>query len=378
MMNKRPLISTNPEVHAMSLIKNKKKIFVALFLFLLCALYLCGCTTDYDQEDIADYVREKYGLQNFSVSRSPKEVTDEEGYTDYIWTIKLEENPDFRFRVKDDYGWGMESVSNYLHDDYADVALSFLYNQYNVPTSFTLSKDIRSDMVNSAVTGSFQNRRELQQLFTDFEQFANYVYQANENIGIAVDFQMENPLRDRCEYIVDDGDCHSTFYLVTDEDYENALREYLLTCLDYRFEEQLTEFTDEEIQNALIDYEQRIGISETGSEDGPFTFYDDLCASKYYYGVSFGTLYEILRREGFEVTGDCWHYSFTGTDGSLYEISYDFCDFPFDDDAGGTRNGYYYLKDSEQVPMSSYFYNHFSENQIREMTGLVLELTSCP
>lgn len=159
--------------------------------------------------------------------------------------------------------------------------------------------------------------------------------------------------------------------MVTEKDYEDAWKEYLLTCLDYRFEEQLAEFTDAEVQKALREFPCCIGVLREGALD--LEYYSDLCANKYYYGVSFGTLYEMLIREGIAVEGSNWHYSFVGIDGCTYEISYDFCDYIYTDD-DWDRTGYYYLKDGVQMPMNVYFYNHFSESEILEMTGLTIEI----
>ena len=99
------------------------------------------------------------------------------------------------------------------------------------------------------------------------------------------------------------------------------------------------------------------------------TFYDDLCASQFGYGISFGTLYEILEREGFNVSGNNEHYSFADFNGNIYEISYDFINV---DGKNDESNHYYYLKNGEPVKMAADFYNHFSANKIEEMCGLKL------
>lgn len=204
------------------------------------------------------------------------------------------------------------------------------------------------------------------------KKFEAYASSSPYDIYINANLAMENPLRYQCDYVIDDGDCFFYSDNIEKTTYQNALRGYLLTCLDYRFEEQLAEFSQEEIKDALSDYEQCIGISRSGNESGPYTIYEDLCANKYYYGASFSTLYEILIREGFSVNGDSWHYRFTGIDGSNYEISYDFCNYEHEDSSGEIHLRYYYLKDGEQIPMSAFFYNHFSEQKIKEMTGLIL------
>ncbi len=353
--------------------KVKGKIAVTL---LFPVLLLGGCRTEYDRRDIFQYLKGQYDIPGFIVGNEPQEMKDGQGYTDYLWTVRLKNDSELVFHVLDDTGWGMESVSNYLWTDFDDVVMCRRYEEYGEMPRFTLevTRDEEHDvMISSILTASFETEQQLQQLFRELQDFSEFYEENGYGTQIRVNLQMENPLRYRCAYVVDDGDYVSSPKAFTAKDYETARNKYILTCLDYRFEDQLKQFTEEEIAEALKDYRYCIGISRDGTEDGEPDYYDDLCANQFAYGVSFGTLYEILSREGIEIEGNSWHYSFQGIDGSLYEISYDFCDYPFETDTG-TCNGYYYLKDGEKVPMAAYFYNHFTKREIREITGLVLTI----
>ncbi len=68
----------------------------------------------------------------------------------------------------------------------------------------------------------------------------------------------------------------------------------------------VTNITGDTVKEAVNESDYRLAIVR---ENGTF-LYDDLCASGS-DEVSFGTLYEILKREGFDVKGNNEHYSFT-------------------------------------------------------------------
>jgi len=242
--------------------------------------------------------------------------------------------------------------------------------------------------------GSYDNLEELEALFEEAEDFAEYAEECGYDIEFNISFRMENPLRDNCDKTFDEGDCNGSFSTDGNEDfekaYETAVDKCLLTSIVYRFEDKLAEFTDEEIKKAVEACKYRVSVSDDGTDSGKFTFYEDLCGKMYTSAVTFGTLYEILVREGIEVMGDSWHYSFTGVDGSVYEISYDFCDYVYENNIykEGTsyadmykddiKNGYYYIKDGEKVPMDYYYYNYFFEKDVLEMTGILIRVGEVP
>ena len=102
--------------------------------FLLVVVLLSGCTTKYEQKDIYDYIEENYALEDVKVSKERTELTGEDDYTDYLWEITAD---DIKFRVLDDYHWGMETLTNHLTDDYEDVMLKKYYDSKILP-HFTL------------------------------------------------------------------------------------------------------------------------------------------------------------------------------------------------------------------------------------------------
>lgn len=339
-------------------------------------LSLTACTEDYDRGDILEMAREETGLSRLAISETYEEVTGEDGYTDRLWTLSTREG--LVFHMLDDYYWGMESMSNSVRSDYHDVWLAQSW-----PGEGPLALMTGSDgpLFAAWLEADFTTRAELETLLDAEEVLIGWLEAQPQPHEVRAELHMQNPLRERTANPVDDGDSVRTFrpdaggsYAPVDR--EDALRKFLLTCLDYRFEAQLADFTPQEILTALRTQKDFCALAKcpTGdTENGPFEPYTDLGASRFSYGVSFGTLYKVLEREGFAPVGDVWHYTFTGADGSEYEISYDFCDWLYEGTADGVdKTGYYYHKDGEPTPMEYYFYNHFPYRQIKEMTGLQL------
>lgn len=99
--------------------------------------------------------------------------------------------------------------------------------------------------------------------------------------------------------------------------------------------------------------------------------YDDITSIRISHkvDVSFGSLYEIMKREGYPVEGNVHSYTFTGADGAEYEISYDFKSKPDPDDYGYL---WYYLKNGEKIEFDRKHEFGFSFDQVREMTEIEL------
>ncbi len=334
-----------------------------MLIVVLCVIFLCGCRKDYDKKDIKEYVKEEYGLKSVSVEEKPEAIQDENNSTDYVWTV-TDKKHNMKFRVLDDFQADSLFPGNNLIGDYEDVRLAQAFEQYD-SKSISLETKTQYGLCRATIKGHYSNREELQALFEETNAFLKE-YLDNE-VKVSIHFTMENPYRDAVDgYEMDSGDYRGTATEFTKEKYEEAEKNFLLTALDYGLENCLEEFTEEEIEEEVANSKYRLGVAE--SEDGPYEYYDDLVASRFLYGVSFSTLYEVLVREGYSVEGDKNHYSFVGVDGATYEISYDFVGWEYEEG----KVGYYYLKDGMEMPMDAYFYNHFETPFIRDTTGINL------
>lgn len=342
-----------------------------LLLAVVCVLCLTGCVTEYDRNDIKAYAEEQLGLEHCKVSRNYQGVENWEGYTDHVWTVMDKDNQ-VEFHVIDHFTWAGETLSNYLRDDYPEAVV---YQKKDELDFQGLQADfyIEDSRYQGELTGSFQNEKELRQRYEELVDVRNQLEESGfENLDIFYNIIYEHPYRNIGDYEETSGDARGT--LSEEPDYWEFLSSYMLTSYDYRYE-VIETFDPEALKKALSELNKFVGIyrgeQEKRSEYEPekIQYYDDLAADQYGYGISFSTLYEILLREGFAPEGDPHHYSFVGTEGVTYEISYDFNDYPYEWD-GEVQYGYYYKKDGEKTPMEAYFYTHFRPYQIEPMTGL--------
>ncbi len=331
----------------------KKPVIISAVLTL--ALLCSACTKAYNSNDIADYVRKTCGIRDFRVEPVRQEVHGaEDGYTDYLWTVK--ERDGTVFHVLDDYHWGMEALVNTLRTDYYDVHLINAYP--DLPHRYFRLESSKEDGLYSAkLTAEFSTRGDLQNEINELTEIRR---SADCPGRVAYNMEFSFPYRSIGEYTAAEGDTRG---ILIEEipDLEEAEERMLLVCVDHRLP-QLASFTEDEIKNAVVGNSHQLGI---GSGDSSYIWYDDLCGNQFSYGISFGSLYELLNRSGFAVSGTPEHYSFRSADGTEYEISYSFR-HPVSEGS----EGYYYLKNGEETDMPYFFYNHFTAGRVKDLFGL--------
>ena len=360
----------------------KKRALTAIVLLLLTviAFSLGGCVKKYSRGDIRSYARKLTGRKNLTVSEGYTEIQeDEEGYLDHLWTV-TDEDSGITFHVLDDYYWSLEAVENRLLDDYdSSVFLSLLENG-RIPqeNGLALKRTDHSGIVQAELICSYTDMAELNERYRDLLSIRAALEEAGyPGLKIPYTVKYKNPIRGAVDYDIDEGDTSGEIGSI-DEDALAAMRRgYLVCALDYRFEDALREFDEKEIGD-LVNAESTVriyrrkndgaGTSEKASAED---YYEGVIGSPQYAGISFGTLYELLRQDGYQPEGTPWHYSVKAPDGSRLEFSYDFNDLSgFNDSEGKLQKGYYYIKNDKKVRMKSYYDNHFSASQIEELTGL--------
>lgn len=369
--------------------KHKKSMIAAgvLMILIASALLLSGCVKKYTRSDIKAYARKITGHRELTVSETYKEILeDEEGYLDHLWTVTDEESG-ITFHVLDDYYWALEAVENKLLDDYDSAVFLSLLKDGKIPkgTRLSLKTEDFSGLADAELVCSFQDMEGLEQCYHDLLTVRTALEQAGfPGLKVVFCVQYSNPIRGAVDYEIDEGDTTGEVGSVGEEDLAQMRRNYLACALDYRFEDALKEFSQEEI-DALVHAQNTVRIyrpseNRPGTEDGEETLSDapseEACfqgviGSPKYAGISFGTLYELLRIEGRDPKGNAWHFSVTGADGSRLEFSYDFNDLSgYNDAKGKLQKGYYYMLDDKKVRMSEYYDNHFAASEIAKLTGL--------
>lgn len=344
------------------------------WLMLLAAgvLFLGGCTTEYEMGDIEQFVTKELKIKNSTVYLNTREVEGTDGYLDEVWTV-LDETNNVKFHVINDYRWGMETLCNSLKTDYNQAVLKKIEKDLSKFDFLTVKLSQNEAMLYSAeILGRYKNKEELISCCEELKKlrqvFADLGY---PDLSILYKLEYHNPLRNSIpNWVMDDGDYQS--YTDKGINQNKILKNFLKTALDYRFDE-IDSFTEKEIAETAKYYKINVGICRTKrdemgnlSED-EIEYYNDI-VSHNHYDVTYGTLYEILLREGFEPIGNAWHYQFTGSQGDVYEISYEFSDYIYEDN----EIGYYYLKNKEPIKMDYYYRNYFSFEDVQKMTGLEL------
>lgn len=133
------------------------------------------------------------------------------------------------------------------------------------------------------------------------------------------------------------------------------------------------DFTEEEMSayaTKALDWRAVEGLPSIKKEVEPFPpeTFSGIGVFPRYGVVSYGSLYQMLLRLGFEVEGTAEHFSVTGFDGAEYEFSYNFCyEMEFDSKLYPTATVWYFLRNGLRVERT--------EKPYWWETGPVLSLT---
>ena len=324
-----------------------------LIMTLAVMLILCGCTTKYDRGDIEKYVRDELGLRGFTVSRTYTEITNsDDGYTDHLWEVT--EADGTVFFVLDDYYYSLEWVENTLRDNWSAVHVRQYLKGADL-TGFSIDDPVEEHpMAAPEITGTYSSRSELHTIAEKLNKLADG---CDLDLPILFEIKYDHPYRRIGNYEKKEGDFQGTVRKSEHVTCDYTEEELINLLLDMGYEDRLSEFTEDEIKDYVSKSRHAVGIKES---DGTWHMTDDLVCSYFSYGISFPTIYEVLRRTGYPVYGTKDRFSFTGIDGSTYEMSESFVE----------NEWYYYIKDGVHVPMDAYFYDHFNTGKLREMTGI--------
>lgn len=325
--------------------------------FVLGALAAAGCVTDYKRRDIVKYVKEQYGISGFKVGFNRQPLYGADGYIDYLWTVT--ESDGTVFYVVDDRYYGTEWASNSLTDNRWAIVLKRYIEPNGLPGFEVVPNENPEgwpDMMSFSLRGDYRTRAELGQRVDAINELSRTVPK-----GVRIPFllRFDHKFRTIGDYENSAADYSELLYSPGQIVLEDAERRYLNTILDMRYDEYIADYTEDEIHDFVNENAHSFAVVRS---DGTCDFFDDLLMDYYGYGISFPTMYEVLRREGYPVEGDKNDYTFTGIDGSVYEFSDYFSD----------GDWYYYLKDGERVDMEYYFYNHIYYTSIEDYTGIRL------
>ena len=328
----------------------KKLIFIMLIMATL--LSLTACTEKYDRSDIKKYVRDELGLKGFTVSKTCTDIIDDESYTDHLWEVT--ESDGTVFYVLDDYYYSLEWVTNSLRDNRNEVRVRQYLATADLTGFETDDPGEEHPMAGVELTGTYCSRSELHEYVERLNRLADG---CEEDLSILYDIKYDHPYRSIGDYEKTEADYHGIVSRSSHVDCTYTEGAMINLLLDMRYEDRLGEFTADEIRDHVRGSNHALGIKQS---DGSWYMPDDLMCSFFSYGISFPTIYEVLSRSGYPVSGTKDDFTFEGIDGSTYEMSESFIE----------NDWYYYIKDGEHVPMEAYFYDHFYVGKVKEFTGI--------
>ncbi len=333
--------------------------FLALSSFLL-----LGCSDKHpaSRVDVAGYVSYKCGISDFTVSNNPQEIADTDsenstGKNDYLWTVT--EADGTQFLVLDDYHktYGPFGGMKYgLTDNFNSVHLKRCLEHAELG-SLIVQGDEKEFFTGIWLQGSFRTRHELHRLVDQLNALSQGCPQ-----GLVLPYclRYDHPYRERRPECSDSGDITAILSgLKAGEklSYDKCDERMLKAAIPMRYEQTLKEFTPEEIHAYIKGNDWSFGVMQA---DGSYKIYDDLLLQDMCNSLTLPTAYEVLKRNGYKVTGSPSRFSFEGVDGHTYEFGLDF----YSDDS------YYCLKDGKREPMEFRAGNFFTLDRFRELTGI--------
>ena len=326
---------------------------------------LSGCKLEhYTRKEAIDWFREEVADVPVKVSKEYVErPTGESSYEDRIWTACLPILPELEFELISHETWGMETITHTMQTTFHSVWGRYYFSGYPEEGKSLLTEKQEEPTSYFCLDGVYHNRVEIQETIRQAQEFTKYIQEQEIPCIVSFSFCYDDPLQ------AVDKSSDTRITVNTREGLRSGLLEevdrlFALYAADYRIAED--QFTREELAAAVSYYDSGFVLYR---ENGSSVVYPDMSLSRFGYGLSFGGLYEILKREGFAVEGNSQAFQFTGIDGSQYSFSYFYRDEPFLH-ADEIVDEYYYLKDGERVPMDYYFYNHIGSGLLQEMTGL--------
>ena len=343
----------------------------------------CGMSPA-SRNKIAAYVEGRYGISGYTVSEQAQKGIKTEyigdylqinEYPDYLWMVT--ERDGTQFQVLDRYSSSACAMDTHykLSDNFNSVHIKRYLQQADC-SGFTLQGDVRDCCHGVWLQGCFRTRGELRCLVDRLNTLAAdcppglhvpYYLRYEHPYRNKGTFQYEHPFRykDTGYYDYGDTDGRDLFShesgLKTGEklSYAEVEKRMLEVAIYMRYESVLRDFTETEIRAFVRGSKYSFGARQA---DGSYTIYYDLLMGPGSY-FSFPTVYEVLKRNGWQVTGTPSHYSFKGLDGHTYEFSNNYME----------NGAFYFLKDGHREPNE--FENRciISPQRLQDLSGLEVE-----
>ena len=275
----------------------KKVVRVLIVLSLV--FITCGCVTNYKRRDIINYVKKEIGIRHFSVSSTYKVFEDEDGYSDRYWAVHDRDN-DLDFYVIDDRYYQAEMTSNHLKTDY--------YDRYYVKYEKSINK--LSNVTYEKIEGyeyelainlqcTYMNKSELKKCY-DAMTNINNVFNGKAFIPVYIKY-IDSKNMNRT-YVADYMGNLPSISSDSDDLYYN----YFYSGYIFNNSNILSEMSSYEY-NSLLNNKNNTPLVKMDSNENIISKYNNMfCGGGSV--VSYNTLYNVLKEEGYNIVGDDHNY----------------------------------------------------------------------
>jgi hypothetical protein len=353
---------------------NRKFLIVPLFIAVAAALFLAGCynTKEWHSEDVHTrdealaYLQEFLGDSAVTVSESYRDGVDQYDFQFRTWEADYK---GLAFTVTSKQtlvygGGGLELAKRYydFYTDYYYMAAKALFEAYEG------EKDLIQidDYMNYAhFMVAMNDRAGFDRAYTQAKGFYDFAKEHDESLPFRFFFTAPGYLRRYSSYQHELSFRANTLSEATRNEVLGAYCVYMNTYL------AAGEFTEAEIVSNITDYGRRFKVTKG---ETVYTFADLNLMGSRDECLSYETMYEVLIRCGFEVTGEKDDYSFIGADGSVYAISQKYY-VELREGMSSKECLYYYLKDGERVEMRETYGDGFyiEGDELLTLTGMTIE-----
>ena len=365
-----------------------KRFTVMTMLLVLVACLTCGCEAldPVTRSDAKRYVENNLGLKNYSIKMLP---SDEGKGDSFTWEVYDKDN-DVSFDVYGSitgYGDYIPSFTMGIYDNYSEnlykkkseeLPEGVEYAQHG--TDRNIEEKDGFFVVNYTDTESLEkNCNAFWELAKEIRKFSKDPVQFKVKLAIPHDPEIDKIYYPPLDFSMGDYYGQIGQKLNDEQESERSAEDligkvkllYFTYGYTYRIPDVMEEMSDRDVENVLDDnYYRKIYIVEDGK---PREIEDCI---EYYpksgkHRVTYGSMFTILQREGFNVTGTPEHFTCILDNGDTYEFSYDFWR---DRDYYGS----YYLKNGEEVQTKATEKSVLTHDEILEIFGLYIDFDGGP
>ena len=291
-----------------------KKLLVGLIAIFI-SLLSTGCSSN--ASDVENYLKEKYHLDNFTVSKTYKERKSDGYHPDEIWTVKLNDGSNITFNVINTYIFQSSLPSHKFQTDFDFQVLKYLIKKYGQLHALECVKEEGDySAVKTFLKGNYNNAEELEQLLTETWNFLEFANNFNYEISFDLVFNYKNKKLPN----INVQTTYNRMNTIQSKVFPSIGQSLLLrkkAFEKYIYEMLYNKLSDDDIEK----YSNYVNLIVNNSEYklayknalGEYVYYSDLIAHNSY--ISYRTLYEILKRNGYNVQGSIDNYKFYTSNG---------------------------------------------------------------